>query len=175
MRILIKIAFIMFCGAVLSGSRCSDRVFSPFFNSPGLMDPEMPQAGLHIEQGGGLDGEETDCRIEASRVDSVIVLDILIGEATPERVRDRYSRIELDVSVGLPDGGLVIADTSRVPVSSPGTLSLVLPIKSAEGLAEGENRVAVLAITRYLDPGGDLALQMGRDFRYCTLVWQDNQ
>ena len=175
MRIFIKIIFILLCGAVLIGSRCSDYMFSPFFNRPQLLNPETPQAGLQIEQDEDLFSEETDCRIQANQTDSVLILNVLISEATPERMKARYSRIELAVSVGLPDGGLLIADTSRVTVSGPGIVSLILPIKSSEGLAEGENRVVVLAVTRYLDGEGNLALPMGRKFRYCTLVWQDSQ
>lgn len=175
MRVFIKIIFILFCGAVLTGSRCTDYMFSPFFNRSRNPDPEMPQAGLQIGQDKDLSAEETDCSIQANQTDSVLILDVLIGEVSPERVKARYLRIELEVSVGLPDGGLLIADTSRVPVSGPGTVSLILPIKSSKGLVEGENRVVVLAVTRYLDGGGNLALPMGRNFRYCTLVWQVNQ
>ena len=164
MRIFIKIIFILLCGIVLTGSRCTDYIFSPFFNRSENLDPEIPQASLQIQQNDDLAGEETDCRIEANQVDSVLFLDILVSEATPERVRSRYSRIELDVSVGLSDGGIVIADTSRVPVSGAGIVSLVLPLKSAEGLAETENQVAVIAVTRYLEAGGNLALPMGRIF-----------
>jgi len=175
MRTSIKIIFILLCGLVLTGSRCTDYIFSPFFNRPESLDPETPQAALQIQQDEDLAGEETDCRVEANRIDSVLLLNVLVGEATPERAKSRYSKIELDVSVGLSDGGIVIADTSRVPVSGAGIVSLVLPIRSAEALAGAENRVAVIAVTRYLDGGGNLALPMGRTFRYCTLVWQDNQ
>ncbi|RLF61935.1 MAG: hypothetical protein DRN33_06180 [Thermoplasmata archaeon] len=151
---------------------CRDFLFSPFYNPPDIQDPNYPQATLEIltEENNELDAEES-CSLEVNRADSVLLLEIQVGEVSPDEVRDRYVRIELRVSVGLADGGLIIADTTNFPVSGPGSYPLVLPIKSPEALAEGKNRVAVIAVTRYLDGSGNLVLPMGREIRYCILNW----
>ncbi|MBN2290635.1 MAG: hypothetical protein JXQ83_14970 [Candidatus Glassbacteria bacterium] len=80
-------------------------------------------------------------------------------------------RIELEVSVGLRESGLVLADTSRLVVAGPGVYPLALPLENPKALSQGENRISIIAITRYLDLDGYLALPMGRKIHYCVLTW----
>lgn len=171
----IIITLCLICLLILSGSRCNDYIFSPFFNRSEDIDPETPNAELRIEYDPGSTEADTGCSIKASSIDSVLLLNVYVGDVSPQRVQELYSKVTLEVSVGLPDLGLVIADTSDILLNKSGMISLVLPIESPEALSEPQTRVSVIAITRYLEAGGNLALPMGRNMRYCTVVWQNNQ
>lgn len=173
-RSLIAARMTAIAGVMLIGVLCdrADRVVSPFFLSSEIIsDPEYPTAPLFILAGG--ETVETDtCRIETSPADSVVFVDVAVSPLTPERIQDRYKKILLEVSVGIKATGLVVADTSGIELPGPGNYPLVLKVKNASALSAGDNSVAVIAITRYLDGDGYLAAPMGRRLRYCNLRWQ---
>jgi len=73
--------------------------------------------------------------------------------------------------VGLTEGGLVLADTAGLVVDGPGNYSLVLPLENSKALSKGENSISIIAITRYLNYDGYLALPMGRKIHNCVLNW----
>ncbi|HUU27881.1 MAG TPA: hypothetical protein VM123_08715 [archaeon] len=171
MSFLIKVALLVSSLILLVGLGCKDMIYSPFYNYPERRGPEYPQAGLEIVTEKAA-GEDEACSLEVNQEDSVFVLEIQVGPVSPEKVRERnVVQIELEVTVGLRDGGLVLADTAGIIVNGPGNYPLVLKIENGSGLVEGENKVAIIAITRYLDYDGNLLIPMGRKMIYCTLNW----
>jgi hypothetical protein len=155
--------------ALISG--CEQRGGSPFFQADRLSgDPEYPRAALSILAGG--ENEYGDsCRIECSREDSLIFLEIVVSPLSPERINERYVKLTLDVSVGLSSIGLVVSDTAGLELPGPGSYPLALRIENAAALESGANSVGITALTRYLDASGDLAAPLGRELRYCNLEW----
>ena len=170
MKIAWQVWFILTCLFLLVVSGCRDHLYSPFFHPPEPQDPSFPVVDLELftESGGGL---EDDCSTLLNRADSVFLLEVQIGRPKPERLNDIIRRIELEVSVGLTEGGLVLADTARLVVAGPGGYPLVLPLENPKALVKGENRISIIAITRYLDHSGYLVLPMGRKIHDCVLNW----
>lgn len=148
---------------------CNDNLYSPFFERDELTGIEQPRAYLEIL---AAEAGEHGCMIEADVVDSLVTVEVNVGGVSPEWLSERYVAAELEVSVGHTYTGLVIADTAGIDINGPGLMELVLPVENGGALQPGENPVTVIAITRYLDPGGKLALPQGRDLRRCTLQWQ---
>jgi len=150
---------------------CEQRGRSPFFQADRLSDdPEYPRAALSILADG--ENEYGDsCRIESSREDSLIFLEIVVSPLSPERINERYVKITLDVSVGLRDVGILVSDTSGIELPGPGRYPLSIRIENTAALESGANSVGVTALTRYLNASGDLASPLGRELRYCNLEW----
>jgi len=170
MKIAWQVSFILSCLFLLVVPGCRDLIYSPFFNPPEPSDPYFPGADLELStaSGGGL---EDDCSTLLNRSDNVFLLEVYVGEPRPERLRDNVRRIELEVIVGLTDGGLVLADTARLAVAGSGDYTIVLPLEKPNALVKGENRISIIAITRYLDHSGYLVLPMGRKIHDCVLNW----
>lgn len=159
------------CFLALGLTGCEQRGASPFFQTAGQVDnPEYPVAPLSILAGGET-SESDSCRIETSRKDSLIYLEVVVSPLSPERIDGRYTKITLDVSVGLRTSGAVISDTLALNLDGPGSYPLMLRIENFSILAAGANDVAVTALTRYLDGAGGLVAPLGRELRYCNLVW----
>ena len=155
--------------AVISG--CDQRGRSPFFQADRLSDdPEYPRAALSILAGGETEYGDS-CRIESSREDSLIFLEIVVSPLSPERINERYVKITLDVSLGLRDVGILVSDTAGIELPGPGSYPLSLRIENTAALEPGTNSVGVTALTRYLDASGELAAPLGRELRYCNLEW----
>ncbi len=170
MRSALKFIFILSSIAAIAGFGCQEFLYSPFFSYTERREPDYPQAELEIQTAAGNDSVD-ECSLEADLKDSVFALEVQVGQVTPENVRDRYTRIDLSVTIGLRDGGLTLADTSGVVVNGPGNYPLLLAIENSSALVKGKNQVAIIAITRYLDRWGNLVLPMGRKILYCSLNW----
>ena len=170
MKIAWQTAFVSICLFLLVAPGCRDHIYSPFFHPPEPQDPYFLGAELNVltEDGGGI---EDDCSTLLNRTDSVFLLEVQVGSPQPERLNEVIGRIELEVSVGLTEGGLVLADTAGLVVDGPGNYSLVLPLENSKALSEGENSISIIAITHYLNYDGYLALPMGRTIYDCILKW----
>ncbi|MCE5272482.1 hypothetical protein LLH00_14480 [bacterium] len=167
----VTLSITVLCWIVLGLSGCEQRGASPFFLGGSQEDnPERPVAPLSI-LAGGEKSEADSCRIETSRKDSLIFLEAVVSPLIPDRIGDRYVKITLDVSVGLHTSGAIISDTLAVELDGPGSYPLMLKVENASLLAVGGNDVAVTALTRYLDGTGGLVAPLGRELRYCNLVW----
>ncbi|MFC1614246.1 hypothetical protein ACFL5K_03000 [Gemmatimonadota bacterium] len=171
MKMVLQAALIILCLFFLAITGCKDYLYSPFLNPSNPSNPSTPVAGLEItaENGGEI---EEDCTTILNLTDSVFVLEVQVSEPSPARLMNSVVKILIEVSVGLTEGGLVLADTSQLEVDSPGDYPLVLPLENAKALADGENRISIIAITRYLDGSGYLVVPLGRKIHQCVISWQ---
>lgn len=170
MKKVLQAATVLLCLFFLGIPGCKDYLYSPFLNPSESSNPSSPSAGLEItaENGGEI---EEDCTSLLNLIDSVFLLEVQVSEPSPARLMDSVAVIMIEVSVGLTEGGLVLADTSRLEVDSPGDYPLVLPLENAKALADGENRISIIAITRYLDISGYLVVPLGRRIHQCVINW----
>jgi hypothetical protein len=149
---------------------CRDYRYSSFFNPPEPPYSYLPGAELKVftEEGGGI---EDDCSTLLNRTDSVFLLEVQVGSPQPERLNEDVVRIELEVSVGLTESGLVLADTAGLVVDGPGNYDLILPWEISDTLWSGDTLISIIAITRYLSYDGSLVIPMGRTIHDCILKW----
>lgn len=169
MKITWQVSFVLTCLFLLVAPGCRDVIYSPFFNPPDPPDPSFPVIGLELftESGGGL---EDDCSTLLNRADSVFLLEIQVGRPKPERLTDIVERIELEVSVGLMESGLVLADTAGYVVDTAGEYLVELPLELSDSTcpfwwkgelfstSKADPLIPIIAITRYLDQSGYLVL-----------------
>lgn len=170
MKMILQAVLIVLCLFLLAIPGCKEYLYSPFLN-PSSSDPSIPVAGLEITAENG-DEIEEDCTTLLNLTDSVFIMEVQVSEPSPARLMNSVVTIQIEVSVGLTEGGLVLADTSRLEVDSPGDYPLVLPLENSKALADGENRISIIAITRYLDGSGYLVVPLGRTIHQCNITWQ---
>ena len=147
---------------------CSDNSYNQFFSDES-QTVTGSSAGLDIFDSGG-EAIEDDCSSIANLNDGSIVVDIQVDEVSPERLIERYNEIEIDVSIGRTQDGLIVADTIGVKVSEPGMYQLSMGIKNSDILSADRTDVTIIAITRYLDYQGNLAVKMGRKLVNCSIT-----
>jgi len=161
--LVVLISTLLFLLAAL-GCR-EDSSYSPFFNPPEPPEPYYPAVGLELFSEDG-EGIKDDCSRLLNRSDSLFLLEVQVGRPKPEMVPGVVRRIELEVSVGLMNSGLVVADTTGYVVNSDGEYLGELPRETPNSSRSGdafstaiEDTLApVIEITGYLGNSGYLVL-----------------
>jgi len=169
MKIAWQVSFILTCLFLLGVPGCRDVIYSPFFNPPEPPDPSFPVIGLEFLTEGG-EGLEDDCSTLLNRGDSLFMLEVQISKPKPETLKDIVQRIELEVSVGLMESGLVLADTAGYVVDSAGEYLIELPLVVSDSTypfwwkgelfspSKVDTLIPIIEITRYLNNSEYLVL-----------------